>query len=167
MRVSVLLPLYLLSSFFGQCGPNCTTFLVPAEIFPTEIRTASHGLSAAAGKVGALTAAVVFPKIVGQGGGNGDQLLFLISGLCSFLGAIITWICIPDTTELDLYELDKEWRMIALNSSTATDDVNTIGGQKYVGPARYKEHLRLWERKWDTKRGINVEVEMNHFTQIV
>lgn len=32
----VLVCIYLGSSFFGQCGPNCTTFLIPAEVFPTE-----------------------------------------------------------------------------------------------------------------------------------
>ncbi len=31
-----LVCIYLGSSFFGQCGPNCTTFLIPAEVFPTE-----------------------------------------------------------------------------------------------------------------------------------
>ena len=31
-----LVILYLGSSFFGQCGPNSTTFLIPAEVFPTE-----------------------------------------------------------------------------------------------------------------------------------
>ena len=34
--------LYLASSLVGQ-APNATTFLVPAEIFPTEMRTLSHG----------------------------------------------------------------------------------------------------------------------------
>eukprot|EP00984_Skeletonema_dohrnii_P026992 scaffold16422_cov78-Skeletonema_dohrnii-CCMP3373.AAC.1 len=33
---TTLVIIYLGSSFFGQCGPNCTTFLIPAEVFPTE-----------------------------------------------------------------------------------------------------------------------------------
>lgn len=33
---TTLVVIYLGSSFFGQCGPNCTTFLIPAEVFPTE-----------------------------------------------------------------------------------------------------------------------------------
>lgn len=32
-------------------GPNTTTFIVPAEIFPTRVRGAAHGFSAACGKV--------------------------------------------------------------------------------------------------------------------
>ena len=51
--------LYFLSTFFGQLGPNATTFLLPSELFPTEVRTVAHGFSAAAGKLGALFAASV------------------------------------------------------------------------------------------------------------
>ena len=39
--------LYYLSSFWGQCGPNATTFLIPAEIVPTEARARSHAVAAA------------------------------------------------------------------------------------------------------------------------
>src|SRR5215469_1567109 len=42
---------YGISYFFTQFGPNTTTFIYPAEIFPVEIRTTGHGLSAAAGKI--------------------------------------------------------------------------------------------------------------------
>lgn len=43
--------LYFFSSFWGQFGPNATTWLLPGELFPTETRAMSHGLSAAVGKV--------------------------------------------------------------------------------------------------------------------
>ncbi len=43
--------LYFFSSFWGQFGPNATTWLLPGELFPTEARAMSHGLSAAVGKV--------------------------------------------------------------------------------------------------------------------
>ena len=38
----------------GQFGPNATTWLLPGEVFPTDIRATCHGISAAVGKVGAL-----------------------------------------------------------------------------------------------------------------
>jgi nucleotide-binding universal stress UspA family protein len=41
------------SYFFTEFGPNMTTFVYPAEIFPVEVRTTGHGISAAAGKLGA------------------------------------------------------------------------------------------------------------------
>ena len=44
-------------SFFGQWGPNATTWLLPSELFPTETRAMSHGLAAATGKVAVLAVA--------------------------------------------------------------------------------------------------------------
>lgn len=41
--------LYFFSSFWGQWGPNATTWLLPAELFPTETRAMSHGIAAATG----------------------------------------------------------------------------------------------------------------------
>eukprot|EP00978_Attheya_sp_CCMP212_P026790 scaffold88801_cov55-Attheya_sp.AAC.5 len=122
------------SSFFGQCGPNATTFLIPAEIFPTEMRTMCHGISASAGKVGALIAAILFNYV------SGVQM-FLISGYASFAASFITFLAIPETSTLDLYEIDRRWRMI-------------IDGRKmdYDGPANNPEHLSFYER---SKLGLN------------
>ena len=46
--------IYGLTFFFSNFGPNSTTFIVPGEVFPAEIRATCHGLSSAAGKVGAI-----------------------------------------------------------------------------------------------------------------
>ncbi|MDP1879103.1 MAG: MFS transporter, partial [Actinomycetota bacterium] len=35
-------------------GPNATTYMLPAQLFPTRIRATGHGFSAASGKVGAV-----------------------------------------------------------------------------------------------------------------
>ncbi|KAJ0629493.1 putative ABC-type phosphate transporter [Helianthus annuus] len=42
--------MYSLTFFFANFGPNSTTFVVPAEIFPARLRSTCHGISAAAGK---------------------------------------------------------------------------------------------------------------------
>jgi hypothetical protein len=44
--------LYGISYFFTQFGPNTTTLVYPAELFPVAVRTTGHGISAAAGKQG-------------------------------------------------------------------------------------------------------------------
>ena len=123
-----LVLLYLASSFFGQLGPNCTTFLIPAEIFPTEMRTMCHGICAASGKIGALAAAVLFNWI-------SDVDMFLVSGYASFAALIVTFWAIPETLGLDLYELDRKWRMI-------------LDGRKadYVGAANDPKYLSFYER---------------------
>ena len=55
---------YGLSYFFTEFGPNVTTFVLPAEIFPVEARTTAHGISAAVGKVGAFIGAFLFPLLL-------------------------------------------------------------------------------------------------------
>jgi len=46
--------LYGLTFFFANFGPNSTTFVLPAELFPTRVRSTCHAFSAAAGKAGAM-----------------------------------------------------------------------------------------------------------------
>ena len=41
-----------------------TTFIYPAEIFPVDVRTTGHGMSAAAGKMGAFAGAYLFPDML-------------------------------------------------------------------------------------------------------
>jgi hypothetical protein len=52
-----------LTFFFSNFGPNTTTYVVPGEIFPTAIRATCHGLSAAAGKLGAIVVRPNFSPI--------------------------------------------------------------------------------------------------------
>ncbi|XP_050248242.1 probable inorganic phosphate transporter 1-9 [Quercus robur] len=54
------LVLYGLTFFFANFGPNTTTFIVPAELFPARFRTTCHGISGAIGKVGAVIGSVGF-----------------------------------------------------------------------------------------------------------
>ena len=52
--------LYALCFFFANWGPNATTFVIPAELFPTKWKSTGHGISAAAGKAGAIIGAFGF-----------------------------------------------------------------------------------------------------------
>ncbi|GLJ42419.1 hypothetical protein SUGI_0878940 [Cryptomeria japonica] len=49
--------MYWLTFFFANFGPNSTTFIVPAELFPARFWSTCHGLSAAMGKLGAIIGA--------------------------------------------------------------------------------------------------------------
>lgn len=66
--LSHLMPLFIIlfgvSFFFVNFGPNTTTFLIPAEIYPTNIRARAHGISAAVGKVGACVGAFILPFLL-------------------------------------------------------------------------------------------------------
>lgn len=132
LHPTVLVVLYLGSTYAGQVGPNATTFLIPAEIFPTELRTAFHGIAAASGKLGAFTASVAFFHLK-------EVDMFLYSGYASFAAAAVTYWCIPETKGLDLHENDKFWRAAQ-------------SGKSYKGPARSPEYLSAFERQKIAKK---------------
>jgi len=52
--------MYAFCFFFANFGPNSTTFIIPAELFPTEWKSTGHGFSAATGKAGAIVGAFGF-----------------------------------------------------------------------------------------------------------
>jgi hypothetical protein len=116
-------------------SPHSHTSPFPiTEIFPTEMRTLCHGAAAASGKIGALIAAIAF-NYIGEGAD-----MFLLSGYASFAACVVTFWSIPDVTTLDLYELDRQWRL-------------TLEGRRsaYVGDANKPEYLSHYER---TQRGM-------------
>jgi MFS family permease len=45
---------YGVSYFFTEFGPNMTTFVMPSELYPVDMRTTGHGISAGIGKLGAF-----------------------------------------------------------------------------------------------------------------
>ena len=120
--------MYFLSSFFNQFGPNCITFLVAAEVYPTPIRATAHGLSAAAGKLGALVIAII-------GSYTTTQQMFYIVPWFGLFGMLVTWLFLPDTTGLDLREQERRWKHIREGRE-----------HEYHGPAVNPKHLSMWER---------------------
>ena len=129
--------LYFLSSFFNQFGPNAVTFIVAAEVFPTPIRATAHGFSAAVGKMGALTAAVMYNYI-------SNQTKFYVVPWFGLAGALLTFVFLPDTTGLDLKEQERRWTFI--RSGREAD---------YHGIAVHPQHLSLWERMRGVGRYYN------------
>lgn len=59
----ILFTLYCLLLFSLSFGPNLTTFILPAQTYPKEIRATFNGISAACGKVGAFTGVYMFGSI--------------------------------------------------------------------------------------------------------
>ncbi len=95
--------LYGMSYLFSEFGPNTTTFVYPAEIFPVEVRTTGHGISAAAGKIGAFIGAYLFPQMLASSMGiRGAEL---VAGLVSLVGLAVTAICLPEPRGRSLEEL--------------------------------------------------------------
>ncbi|KAF2313979.1 hypothetical protein GH714_021254 [Hevea brasiliensis] len=95
---------YSLTFFFSNFGPNATTFVVPAEIFPASLRSTCHGISAASGKVGAMVGAFGFFYAAD---GIGVMNTLLILGGINFLGMIFTFL-IPESKGKSLEEISGE-----------------------------------------------------------
>jgi PHS family inorganic phosphate transporter-like MFS transporter len=104
--VALFIALYCIGLFFFNFGPNTTTFIIPGEVFPTRYRSTGHGLSAAAGKLGAILASYVVTPIA-KGRENGLQEVLGVFSIVMFLGLISTYL-VPETKGLTLEELSNE-----------------------------------------------------------
>ncbi|KAF4354168.1 hypothetical protein F8388_004180 [Cannabis sativa] len=109
--------MYSLTFFFSNFGPNATTFVVPAEIFPARLRSTCHGISAAAGKAGAIVGAFGFlyaaqdkdpsKTEAGYPPGIGVKNALIMLGVINFLGMVFTFL-VPESKGKSLEELTGE-----------------------------------------------------------
>lgn len=109
--------MYSLTFFFANFGPNATTFVVPAEIFPARLRSTCHGISAAAGKAGAIVGAFGFlyaaqskdPAKTDHGypTGIGIKNSLIVLGVVNFFGMVFTFL-VPEPNGKSLEEMSGE-----------------------------------------------------------
>ena len=109
--------MYSLTFFFANFGPNATTFVVPAEIFPARLRSTCHGISAASGKLGAMVGAFGFLYLAqsqdktktdaGYPAGIGVKNSLLVLGGINFLGILFTFL-VPESKGKSLEEMSRE-----------------------------------------------------------
>jgi MFS family permease len=55
---------FAIFNFFMNAGPNATTYALPAEVFPSEVRAAGHGFAAGMAKLGAALGVFFFPILL-------------------------------------------------------------------------------------------------------
>lgn len=91
--------LYGITFFLSNAGPNTTTFIVPAEAFPIQIRATCHGISAAAGKVGAVVGA---SSLLGVKASGGVGAVMVVCGVTALLGALVTYFFTAETRDSEL-----------------------------------------------------------------
>ncbi len=114
--------LYALTFFFANFGPNATTFIIPAELFPARLRTTCHGISAAAGKAGAIVGAFGFLYAAqgrhagepdpGYNTGIGVKDALLVLACVNAAGFFFTFL-LPETACRSLEELSGEFEVPA------------------------------------------------------
>ncbi|PON87789.1 Phosphate permease [Trema orientale] len=109
--------MYGLTFFFANFGPNATTFIVPAEIFPARFRSTCHGISAAAGKAGAIVGAFGFlyaaqsqdkaKTDAGYPAGIGMKNSLIVLGVINLFGLLFTFL-VPESKGKSLEEMSRE-----------------------------------------------------------
>lgn len=69
-------------------GPNATTYALPAEVFPSDIRAAGHGFAAGVAKLGAAIGVFFFPILLDS---IGPPALLYGLAVVSVIALIVTW----------------------------------------------------------------------------
>lgn len=96
------LTIYAVSYFFTEFGPNVTTFVYPSEIFPVMIRSSTHGIAAALGKVGAFLGAFAFPYLLTTVHLPGAMA---VAAITSLLGLFLTIFTLPEPNQRSLEDI--------------------------------------------------------------
>ncbi|XP_062097809.1 probable inorganic phosphate transporter 1-9 [Humulus lupulus] len=105
--------LYGLTFFFANFGPNTTTFIVPAELFPARFRSTCHGISGASGKVGAIVGLGFlwashnreeegYPRGIGM-----IASMVIMGGVC-LVGMVVTYFFTVETKGRSLEENEND-----------------------------------------------------------
>ncbi|KAL1749087.1 major facilitator superfamily domain-containing protein [Schizophyllum fasciatum] len=106
-KITHIIPLFIvfygLMQSCGNMGPGNMLGLVSAESYPTPIRGTFYGFSAAIGKVGAAVGTQAFTPIQEN---LGKKWTFIIAAICGVTGIVVTYLCVPDMTGVDLGDED-------------------------------------------------------------
>jgi PHS family inorganic phosphate transporter-like MFS transporter len=93
LEPSILLAVYALTFFFCNYGPNTATFVLPSLVYTKQHAVTFNGVSAAAGKVGALLGAVLFAPAANEYGSA--AVMLLCSGI-AVVAFALTALFVPD-----------------------------------------------------------------------
>jgi MFS transporter, PHS family, inorganic phosphate transporter len=102
--VAPFIAIFGLSYFFTEFGPNMTTFVLPSEVFPSNMRTTGHGIAAGVGKLGAFVGVFVVPQLQLHIGLRG---LLFVAGAAAGLGFALTRV-LPEPSGRSLEEIAGE-----------------------------------------------------------
>lgn len=92
------------SYLFTEFGPNTTTFVLPSEVFPVEMRTTGHGIAAGIGKFGAFVGVFLVPQLQLRFGLRG---MLVVSGCAAIVGMFLTTV-LPEPAQRSLEEVSGE-----------------------------------------------------------
>jgi MFS transporter, PHS family, inorganic phosphate transporter len=158
LSTSGLFALYVIAQFFFNFGPNATTFILPGECFPTRYRSSAHGISAGAGKLGAIIAQVAISTLRTNGGATPDNPnpwldhTIQIFALFMLFGCLST-LLVPETARKTLEEISGE-------EPAAVDALESMHGRTVGGWGAGTNRLQAENREradtTSTRRSVPV-----------
>lgn len=83
---------YSIIFFYGNFGPNTTTFLLPAVTYEVEVRSTLNGVSAAMGKLGASIGAYAYEAIAKYVGEDVVYILIFSKEGCRLCILRASWL---------------------------------------------------------------------------
>ncbi len=101
--VAPFIAIFGVSYLFTEFGPNMTTFVLPSEVFPVNMRTTGHGVAAGVGKLGAFVGVFLVPQLAQHLGLRG---LLYVAGGAAVLGFVLTNV-LPETSGRSLEEISE------------------------------------------------------------
>jgi len=103
-RLALVMSGFAIFNLMVNAGPNATTYLLPAELFPTELRASGHGLAAASGKLGAALGIFFLPVLKAR---TGMAATVAIAAAVSLAGLAVTWTLGVETAGKSLDEVQQ------------------------------------------------------------
>lgn len=83
-----LFAIYCFLLFTLTFGPNLSTFILPAETFPKNIRATFNGIASASGKAGAFSGIYLFSSIASA---SSYPVVMIVCAIISAIGAYVTY----------------------------------------------------------------------------
>ena len=120
---AAFLLVYGMSYFFTEFGPNVTTFVYPAEIFPVMVRTTAHGIAAGVGKIGAFIGAFAFPFLLANYNLPGAMAF---AAVISLAGLLLTIFTLPEPNQRSLEEVSGEHEARAAHEERTTNSESIV-----------------------------------------
>ncbi|KAF8878760.1 major facilitator superfamily domain-containing protein [Infundibulicybe gibba] len=142
--------LYCLVNFFQNFGPNVTTFVIPAALFPTRYRSTAHGICAACGKLGAIFSQLLCAWQLGAYVNSPTTILnqnqpprYRMKAFAFvMLSGVLSTLLLPETKGKTLEELTDEDQegYFRCGDSKVSDPGPDYGSSSMHGPADSKFH---------------------------
>jgi len=99
----LVIPGFILFNLLMNMGPNATTFILPAELFPTSMRASAHGNATSAAKLGGALGIFLIPVLRSS---IGIPSTLITVAVAAILGLIVTAAFQVHTTGKTLEEIN-------------------------------------------------------------